>query len=96
MTENQKTYTEEQRDLNGRCSVVMHVEDDFISNSRLLEDEIERRGLEEQYVRALYQELQLAIEEAAPRTWYVGWDDIFSLIRATPEQRCRAFLAVTE
>jgi hypothetical protein len=84
-----KTYTEEQRDLNGRCSVVMCVEDDFVSNPRLLEDEIERRGLQAEYVFALAESLFSEQDE-----W--GTAHVMKMMRATPEQRCRAFLAVME
>lgn len=50
--------------------------------ARLLEDEIARRGLQEQYVHALQ--------------GLVASRDHWEYIRATPEQRARAFLAVME
>jgi hypothetical protein len=58
--------------------------------ARLVEDEIERRGLQEPYVRALVG----GAEEATHRLWYCGVDDLWRVATATPEQRCRAALAV--
>jgi len=88
-----RTYTEEQRDLNGRCSVVLHVEDDFISNPRLLEDEIEKRGLQAHYVAALGDQIEHA---RAHLEGYSGplypMMSAWLFIRATPEQKARAFL----
>ena len=55
--------------------------------ARLVEDEIERRGLRNEYVRAL---IAPGAEEVTSYLWYVGHDDLWALIRATPEQRCRA------
>lgn len=66
--------------------------------ARRLEDEIERWGLGTAYVSALL--LQIDPDSA---TWDItdgadeggGWmdrDGLFRLIRATPEQRARAFL----
>jgi len=66
-------------------------------DARLLEDEIERRGLQHEYIIALF--LQ-AMPEAAkwgitdkrsPSAW-VDRAVLFALLRATPEQRARAFL----
>jgi len=51
---------------------------------RLLEDEIERRGLWQQYIGVL-----LDILNSYDRPSMV---DIWAIIRATPEQRARAFL----
>ena len=50
----------------------------------LLEDEIERRGLESAYVMALRRIVTPVWPEDAAR---------WALIRATPEERCRAALA---
>ena len=58
--------------------------------SRPIEDEIERRGMPVEYMRALLQECPV-----------MGYADIdnpedanaWTLLRATPEQRARAFLA---
>lgn len=52
------------------------------SATHLLEDEIERRGLDRVYIKAL----QATIGSSA------RWD----ILRAEPEQRARAFLAATE
>lgn len=66
----------------------------------MLEDEIERRGLQGPYMEALMQtigierialicELEcIQYEHVAPELW--------KLLRATPEQRDRAFLVATE
>lgn len=58
--------------------------------ARLVEDEIERRGLWRAYTEALL----LAVIDLPPGvdTIFEGW----ALIRATPEQRCRAALAAVE
>ncbi len=57
------------------------------NSARLLEDEIERRGLQSTYIEALFTVL------GCPG---LGWEDdtafLWSLIRATPEQKARAFL----
>lgn len=91
-----KTYTEEQRDLNGRCSVVMHVEDDFISNPRLLEDEIERQHLRADYMEALEDILGIDVYHGPNGFEGLSIDAEWALLRATPEQKARAFLAVVE
>ena len=53
--------------------------------ARLLEDDIEARGLQQQYETALI--------EATGATYFdYGVVDVWPLIRATPEQRCRAYL----
>lgn len=72
--------------------------DGSISAAQVLEAEIERRGLHDAYVNAL---LRVVIPEAA--RWditnnptpggYITRAAIFALMRATPEQRARAFLA---
>jgi hypothetical protein len=59
----------------------------------MLEDEIERRGLIKPYIRIL-------VEDIAPILTYDEWENwgdenytaLWSLVRATPEQRARAFL----
>lgn len=51
--------------------------------SALLEDEIERRGLMEAYTNAL-------VNTVKPR--YDDWRAAWTVIRATPAQRARAFL----
>jgi hypothetical protein len=60
-----------------------------LSAARLLEDEIERRGVQEDYIRALDKLVTYEREE--------GWMWFrWGILRATPEQRARAFLAVME
>ena len=71
---------------------------DHIFIAIALEDEIEQRGREVAYISALLIEI-----DADSATWDIyedsdeggGWIDrafLFKLIRATPEQRARAFL----
>ena len=58
---------------------------DYIA-ARLLEDEIERRGLHDVYIRALlpaYHSFEV-----------MTTDELFAFLRTAPEQRSRAFLAV--
>jgi hypothetical protein len=57
------------------------------ASARLLEDEIERRNAEDDYIRALMQIV-------APDGSSVGI--FWKVIRATPEQRAQAFLRVLE
>jgi hypothetical protein len=61
--------------------------------ARILEDEIERRGLQERYMRAL---IRSVLGEAFMTRMDIGRaldeKDLFLLLRATPEQRARAFL----
>lgn len=52
-----------------------------------VEDEIERRGLTEQYVDAMLDLLHINAEDRIPAHY-----QLWALIRATPEQRCRAAL----
>jgi hypothetical protein len=59
---------------------------------RLLEDEIERRGLKELYITELFYLVGSDVEHAATHIWYADIPDFWSLLRATPEQRARAFL----
>lgn len=56
------------------------------SEALLLENEIARRGLEESYCRALTRQLYDVLLK----------DYTWALIRATPEQRARAFLEAME
>jgi len=53
-------------------------------DARMLEDEIERRGLQEKYIYALMPTYH-HFDSASPH-------ELFNLLRATPEQRARAFL----
>jgi hypothetical protein len=54
-----------------------------------LEDEIVRRGLQERYIEALYPIIG---------AWQYGMStsEQWRILRATPEQRARAFMAVIE
>lgn len=68
--------------------------------ARLLEDEIERRGLQMAYTAAMIDVLGLdpgiEMTEPAISLWLcrnVMPQDLWTLIRATPEQKARAFLA---
>ena len=57
-----------------------------LESARLLEDEIERRGLQEKYLVVLH--------EVVGAKWIdYGVMDVWSIFRATPEQKARAFLA---
>lgn len=60
--------------------------DDDLNAARLVEDEVERRGLREQY---LYEIEDITLEQGG---WQnrVEWE--WALLRATPETRCRAAL----
>lgn len=53
--------------------------------TRQVEDEIERRGLQQRYTVLLSQRLM-------DFSGWLSWRDSWALIRATPEQRCRAAL----
>ncbi len=54
-------------------------------DARMLEDEIERRGLQIEYSLAIARLLSFDMKE-------FSLDDAWLLLRATPEQRARAFL----
>lgn len=58
-----------------------------IAAACLVEGEIDRQGLRENYVWEL---CQIAAQRRSPDEWYE--DDLWKLIRATPEQRCHAAL----
>lgn len=58
-----------------------------IESARMLEDEIERRGLQEPYVYALGK----IIGMRDINDWLEA-EDWWRFLRATPEQRARAFL----
>ena len=60
--------------------------DESRGGARLLEDEIERRDLNHAYDTALLSILGY--------TWDNAGNAVYSLIRATPEQRAQAFLKV--
>lgn len=66
-------------------SLLLHYSGDAAA-ARLIEDEIERRGIGEAYIWYLAEVI------GHPR--HVAWSslDMFALLRATPEQRCRAAL----
>lgn len=54
--------------------------------ARLVEDELERRGLHHEY------SVLLAIDVFRTRHGWQDWQDTWAVIRATPQQRCRAAL----
>lgn len=61
-----------------------------LNAARWLEDEIEKRGLQHAYVSAL---MGILLNDPGNAFWIDPTsDEIWSLIRATPEQRARAFL----
>jgi hypothetical protein len=57
--------------------------------ARQLEDEIERRGLQDAYIEVL---VELCNTPDLNLDQWPKFIDIFALLRATPEQRARAFL----
>src|SRR5690349_2223157 len=61
--------------------------------AHMLEDEIERRGLQARYAMAL---VVIVLGESQKTLLDIGRapsdEDLFALIRATPEHRARAFL----
>jgi hypothetical protein len=60
--------------------------------ARLLEDEIERRGKVSDYAGALAEMVGVGDD-----FWYdATGGDVWQIIRATPEQRARAFLEAVE
>lgn len=62
--------------------------------ARLLEDEIERRGLEYEYIRALNAVLDTLLRDCpGSDIEHVDLDDLWSILHASPEERARAFLA---
>ena len=76
-----------------------------LEDAKILEDEIERRGIEKEYIEALCKTIdphyKLFINMPEPKTLeglmvdavcVLGW----ALIRATPEQRARAFVSVVD
>lgn len=60
--------------------------------AQMLEDEIARRGNYDNYIIALSSECGISLYERNELPLTASW----KLIRATPEQRARAFLAATE
>lgn len=58
-------------------------------DAALLEDEIERRGLQPGYISALSE-----LVDPNDSFWSDDWQPRWLLIRATPEQKARAFLEV--
>lgn len=57
--------------------------------TRLLEDEVERRGLQHQYINKLFHICHMFEQSGS-------LDFIWVFLRATPEQRARAFVEVTK
>lgn len=74
------------------CQVVGSTDVLSAEGMRLVEQEISRLDQGENYIRALYKELHItqAMIDAAPLT--MQWETM----RATPEQKARAFLKVVE
>jgi hypothetical protein len=76
--------------------------DATLYGAHLLEDEIERRGMGWEYAQALLRLVAYPnganLYDRTPRNGALYWEtqpsdaDLFPLIRATPEQRARAFL----
>lgn len=66
--------------------VLMHAQEGDFDAARWLEDEIEQRGLQEAYCRALAHQYSGVL--LRDYTW--------ALLRATPEQRARAFVEATK
>ena len=54
--------------------------------------EIARRELRDEFIRALIVVVGIDIEHAATHTWYASEKDLFALVNATPEQQCLAAL----
>ena len=71
-----------------RLAGLMQAGDSEWTSARLLEDEIERRGLQDEYLTALWGVMDAA-GDPSPE-WVLA--DIWLFLRATPEQRARAFL----
>lgn len=73
-------------------SIELIVDSALMSNShdaaRYLENEIERRGLQEEYINALLPNYH-SFEPMSKA-------ELFALLRATPAQRAMAFLSVTK
>ena len=57
--------------------------------ARMLEDEMEKRGLLKEYAWVLYEQLGKLVSAEGG---YISMDDVVLLLRAAPEQRARAFL----
>ena len=72
----------EVREYHVRCAPAWS---DRHEDARMLEDEIERRGLQIEYSLAIARLLSFDMKE-------FSLDDAWLLLRATPEQRARAFL----
>ena len=70
-----------------------HLSED-LTTAALLGDEIERRGLGAEYARALLLRVSPAIDQIGPASYHAVLDDIWRVLRATPEQHARAFLKV--
>lgn len=61
-----------------------------LTDARLLEDEIERRGLQAEYMHSLIYAMSIDPDD----TFWIdpSGTQVWALFRATPEQRARAFL----
>jgi hypothetical protein len=61
-----------------------------LEDAKILEDEIERRGLAKDYALALIDVCRI------PNRALIDLSGVFTLVHASPEQRARAFLEVME
>lgn len=71
---------------------VLRAQDGDENAARALEEHVEQHGLQVKYTAELVEILNIY----GDRTWY-DWDSdwpdaVWDCMRATPEQRCRAFL----
>lgn len=61
--------------------------------ARDVEDEIERRGLKQEYLRALIDDVApIMFQDAYENFRDDAYDGLWAFTRATPEQRCKAAL----
>ncbi len=64
--------------------------------ARLLENEIERQGKHNAYITQLCEVCGVRPDEHEDGGYFVYIDEAWPLVRATPEQKARAFLTVME
>ena len=72
-------------------TLILTAQEGDLGAARMLEDEIERRGLWREYIEALG---ITGLRTFNPPVY--GWHDIATALRATPEQRARAFVEATK
>lgn len=73
----EEAYTEALPDFKGDFNV-----------TRMLEQDADRRGKFEEYARELFK----LVNDGIPWGYDVSFDEVLRLMRATPEQKARAFL----